>query len=249
MVQGRKSILWDISREEIFDIANKFKSINGMLQYFGLSGSAFYTLKTRLLNEQFDFSLFNKNTLKKKHNPKKSIVDYMVENSSYGRGSLKARIIREKIILYKCNMCGCDPIWRNNSLVLILDHINGVRNDHRKENLQFLCPNCNSQTPTFAGRNNNKEKNIKVKYCPCGKKIYFKSTKCIECLSMESRKVIWPSAQELGKMLWEKPTSQIAKEFGVSDQAVTKWAKKYGLTKPQRGYWNKIYGERSVREA
>lgn len=39
------------------------------------------------------------------------------------------------------------------SLSLQLDHINGINNDHRLENLRFLCPNCHSQTNTYAGKN------------------------------------------------------------------------------------------------
>jgi 5-methylcytosine-specific restriction endonuclease McrA len=38
-------------------------------------------------------------------------------------------------------------------LVLVLDHINGDRSDNRITNLRLLCPNCNSQQNTFAGRN------------------------------------------------------------------------------------------------
>jgi 5-methylcytosine-specific restriction endonuclease McrA len=37
--------------------------------------------------------------------------------------------------------------------VLVLDHVNGAKHDWRLENLRLLCPNCNSQTPTFCGRN------------------------------------------------------------------------------------------------
>lgn len=51
------------------------------------------------------------------------------------------------------------------------------------------------------------------------------------------RKVVRPSKEELEKLLWEKPTSQIAIDFGVSDKAIEKWAKTYGIAKPPRGYW------------
>lgn len=55
-----------------------------------------------------------------------------------------------------------------------------------------------------------------------------------------SRKVVHPSKEELDKLIWEKPTIAVAKDFGVSDKAVERWVKKYELTKPPRGYWAKI---------
>lgn len=51
------------------------------------------------------------------------------------------------------------------------------------------------------------------------------------------------SKEELEKLLWEKPTSQIAKDFGVSDNAIGKIAKKWNLTKPGLGYWAKLYAK------
>jgi len=36
---------------------------------------------------------------------------------------------------------------------LILDHINGVNNDNRLENLRFVCSNCDSQLDTYKSRN------------------------------------------------------------------------------------------------
>ena len=53
-------------------------------------------------------------------------------------------------------------------------------------------------------------------------------------------KISWPSSEVLEKLLWEKPTSQIAKNLGVSDKAVEKHCKKLALKKPPRGHWAKV---------
>ncbi|MGB9181961.1 MAG: HNH endonuclease signature motif containing protein [Pyrinomonadaceae bacterium] len=52
-------------------------------------------------------------------------------------------------ISYCCAICGMEPVWNGKPLRLTVDHINGSRNDNRRENLRFLCHNCHSQTPTF----------------------------------------------------------------------------------------------------
>lgn len=57
------------------------------------------------------------------------------------------------------------------------------------------------------------------------------------------RKVERPTAEELQEMLWQHPTTHIAKRYGVTDNAVAKWAKAYGVSKPPRGYWTKQPGQ------
>lgn len=57
------------------------------------------------------------------------------------------------------------------------------------------------------------------------------------CSNLASRRVIRPSKEELKELIWSKPTTQIAKDFGVSDKAIEKWCKAYGIEKPPRGYW------------
>jgi hypothetical protein len=47
------------------------------------------------------------------------------------------------------------------------------------------------------------------------------------------------SKEDLEKLVWEIPTSKIAKQFGVSDNAISKRCKKFGISKPPRGYWQK----------
>lgn len=52
-----------------------------------------------------------------------------------------------------CSICGVSNMWNNKSLVLVLDHINGIPDDWRIDNLRLVCPNCDSQLPTFKNKN------------------------------------------------------------------------------------------------
>jgi transposase/predicted RNA-binding Zn-ribbon protein involved in translation (DUF1610 family) len=54
---------------------------------------------------------------------------------------------------YRCAECGIDAMWNGRALTLHVDHIDGQFWDCRPENVRFLCPNCHSQTATYAGRN------------------------------------------------------------------------------------------------
>jgi hypothetical protein len=66
--------------------------------------------------------------------------------------SLKKRLVEGGLLAWRCDVCGISG-WRGRPLSLQLDHVNGDRWDNRLENLRLLCPNCHSQTDTFAGRN------------------------------------------------------------------------------------------------
>lgn len=57
---------------------------------------------------------------------------------------------------------------------------------------------------------------------------------------MDKREVIPPfTKDELEKLLWEVSTTTIAKRFKMSDNGIARWAKKWNLSKPPRGYWAK----------
>lgn len=78
------------------------------------------------------------------------IEGMLIEHSPHSRAVVKRKIIREGLLDHTiCDCCGMTDTWVGKKLVMHLDHINGVNNDHRIENLRFLCPNCHSQTETY----------------------------------------------------------------------------------------------------
>ena len=95
----------------------------------------------------------------KAHNPRnryggrKEDYEVFVENSTYARHNLKRRIIEQSLLKQKCSICGMPPEWNGKPMSLVLDHINGINNDNRLENLRFVCHNCDSQLPTYKSRN------------------------------------------------------------------------------------------------
>src|ERR1044072_6212515 len=52
-----------------------------------------------------------------------------------------------------CGICGSPAHWMGMRLILVLDHIDGDSTNNARENLRMVCPNCDSQLPTFKSKN------------------------------------------------------------------------------------------------
>lgn len=103
---------------------------------------------------EIDIAHLNINKDKKMDNfNKKCLLEILVENSTFGTTHLKERLYNEGIKERKCELCGQDENWQGKKMSLILDHINGVHDDHRLDNLRIVCPNCNATLDTHCKGN------------------------------------------------------------------------------------------------
>jgi hypothetical protein len=265
------------SDEEFLEIVKNNYSITNCLKQQGLvpSGGNYKAFNQRVKELGIDISHFTgQGHLKgKTHNwaLEIAIEDAFVIGGNLSSFSLHKKIKKYNLKEYKCSICGISD-WLGEKLSLHLDHINGINNDNRLENLRFLCPNCHSQTDTYCGKNiksteeyeknshiitkEYKEKIFELKKlrkirkdkCICGNPKRIISEKCATCNNTAEkpliRKVTRPSKEELLELLWSHSTVSLGKIYGVSDVAVKKWAKIYKIPFPPRGYWAKFAADK-----
>lgn len=140
-------------KDELIKVVAESKSHNEILSKFrrNNSSNSYRSLKRALNRYGINTShlISSSEALKLRYREKYiPNEELFIENSKTSRGTIKKRIIDENLIEYKCIKCGQDENWNGKKITLILDHINGINNDNRIENLRFVCPNCNSQLST-----------------------------------------------------------------------------------------------------
>lgn len=224
--------------KEILELAVKScKNYSQVLLQLGKqrSGSSHSCIKRAIARLNIDISHFEKRSIII-NNKRKSYVDILIKSDIKADSYQLRRALLESGREYCCDICKLTK-WLDEQIVLEIHHIDGDNTNNISSNLQFLCPNCHSQTPNFY--------HTKLQYfCACGKPITKKAKLCHKCASSKPRpllrKVERPNKETLEKLVWEKPTTHIAKHFGVSDKAINKWCKNLNINKPPRGYWTKF---------
>lgn len=83
---------------------------------------------------------------------KKELQDILDgKHPEYGSSKLSERLVKAGLKRYHCENCGIES-WNGKKISLELNHIDGNGRNHSFENLELLCPNCHSQTPTYRSK-------------------------------------------------------------------------------------------------
>jgi len=166
------------------------------------------------------------------------LAEVLVEGSSYARHALKQRLFAEGLKLVRCELCGQGDVWHGRRMALILDHINGVANDNRLENLRIVCANCAATLETHCGRNlpvpaprrcercgaDFRPRSPSQRYCStyCGSR-HTNRQRSFPSL----RRVTRPPHAHLKREVVELGFSVTGRRYGVSGNSIRKWLRHY----------------------
>lgn len=219
---------------------NLSSCLGDVLKHLGLvaSGASYDLIWKRILACELNVSHWGK---RKTAGATRSLVDYLVKDGPEIKGNrLKAMLLEQQLITNTCSRSGCGiDTWHNKPLVLQLDHINGDRFDNRLENLRLLCPNCHTQTETHSGRNVKQysaHRTEKLEELRKQHRVVHDNQE-VYTPYVQPTKINWPEKEELARLVWEKPLSRLGPDLGVSDNAIRKRCKLYGIPFPSQGYW------------
>jgi Zn finger protein HypA/HybF involved in hydrogenase expression len=238
----RRSVFWVMPKEDLIKLLDQSDSIADVLRKFELSttGGCRKTLEKVIEGRGIDLEFYkikyrkiqsNKN-IRRGAASKIPLSSLLVENSTHSNSGLKSKVCSAGLLKDECRECGLLPNWNDKPITLQLDHINGVNDDNRIENLRILCPNCHSQTDTF-GRKRRLKTKVACVNCPNTKT---KSSQfCKECIKKnritKAKKKFDIPAKELYDLVWVKklPYTTIGTMLGVSDNAVRKRSVNLGI--------------------
>lgn len=219
------------TNKQLSESVKNSKSYSEVLHRLGLSktGASLKLIRTKIISLKLDVNHFE--IVPKKLKKKKTWQQILVKNTNltYRLESKQLRrALIESGIDYKCFKCNISN-WNNTNLTLEVHHKDNNWQNNEKSNLEFLCPNCHSQTDNFY-------KKKTQRFCNCGNPVYRFQKHCDKCrpieVSKKHSKVKKPSKEELIKDFKElKYFTKVAQKYNITDNAIRKWCKSYKITK------------------
>lgn len=146
---GKKIIVTD---QQIIDAANSNNSASSACASLGIQYGTYRKHAERL--GVFKSNQAGKGISKPITDDRKILLEDILSGlyPQYQSNKIRIRLLKEGIKQHVCEVCD-QTTWMNKPIPLELDHIDGVRNNHRIKNLRLLCPNCHAQTDTYRGKN------------------------------------------------------------------------------------------------
>lgn len=164
------------------------------------------------------------------------LEEILVQGSTYSRQQLKKRLFEDGLKFRVCEICGQGETWQGRRMSLILDHINGVRDDNRIDNLRIVCPNCAATLDTHCGKNNDPLRPCAVcgtLFRPSGRGRQHCSRECggrsdaSRKAQAAARRTERPPYEQLLREIAESSYVAVGRRYGVTDNAIRKWLKAY----------------------
>jgi hypothetical protein len=207
----------------------------------GPTGGNTALLKQWLARWEISTDHFDPRAHRSPHRTAMPLEAILVERSSYARSNLKARLYKEGLKTPVCELCGLGEMWHGRPMGLILDHVNGVRDDNRLENLRIVCPNCAATLDTHCGRKNRMKRPERrclrcneifrarypqQRYCSreCGTRAP-RASRGVP--NHELRRIERPPYEQLMREIAQSGFSAVGRTYGVSDNAIRKWVRQY----------------------
>ena len=161
--------------------------------------------------------------------PKYSLDEILVENSMYtSMTTLRRRLIKELGWEHKCNSCQ-NVEWLGRPIPLEVEHKNGIHDDNRITNLEFLCPTCHALTSTYKGKNMRNKEEKRTTCVSCGNTLTTYSKRCVECCN--SKKKVKPTYEVLKQEIENTSVAEVGRKYGVFDSTIRYWIRKYEKAK------------------